>query len=271
GKPDLLLATPTGPKLYTNLGEGFRDDSHLLPREPGYNLTCAAWIDHDGDGKPDVLLGNGFHGLRLYRNKGKLDSKPALALGKWHYIGPFANGGRGFDTAYGPEKEIDFKKKYPGRGGEEAVWREGKFTDGAVNNLALFKNNNDAVVYVYRRIDCARARDLPVSLGSDDGLAVWLNGTRIVAQNVNRACAPDQARVTLKLRAGRNDLLLKVTQGNGDWAFYFKALGSLPPAVSWGFEDVSEEVGLGPEGIGSDVKGDTLTVCDVDGDGRPDF
>jgi hypothetical protein len=42
------------------------------------------------------------------------------------------------------------------------------------------------------------------------------------------------------------------------------------PANQW-FEDVSAKVGLGPDGIGSDVKGDTLTVCDVDGDGRPDF
>jgi hypothetical protein len=72
GKPDLLLATPLGPKLYTNLGNNiFRDDSHLLPKEAAYNCTAAAWIDYDGDGKPDILLGNGFHGLRLYRNLGK--------------------------------------------------------------------------------------------------------------------------------------------------------------------------------------------------------
>src|SRR5262245_56316817 len=77
GKPDLLLTTVHGPKLYTNLGEGkFRDDSHLLPREPGYNLTCAAWIDYDGDGRPDILLGNGFHGLRLYRNLGRAEPTP---------------------------------------------------------------------------------------------------------------------------------------------------------------------------------------------------
>jgi hypothetical protein len=120
GKPDLFLATPTGPKLYTNLGGTFRDDTHLLPRESHYNLTAAAWIDYDGDGKPDLLLGNGFHGLRLYRNKGK-----AEPTGK-------------------------------------------------------------------------------------SGQALW-------------------------------------------------------------FEDVSHRVGLGPDGIGSSVKGDTLTVCDVNGDGRPDF
>jgi hypothetical protein len=80
GKPDLLLATPAGPKLYTNLGGTFRDDSHLLPKESCYDLTAAAWIDYDGDGRPDILLGNGFHGLRLYRNKGKADS---MAGGTW--------------------------------------------------------------------------------------------------------------------------------------------------------------------------------------------
>src|SRR6185295_12832839 len=38
-----------------------------------------------------------------------------------------------------------------------------------------------------------------------------------------------------------------------------------------GFEDISEKVGLGPDGIAGHLKGDTLTVCDVNGDGRPDF
>jgi len=69
GLPDLLLATPGGPRLYTNLGKGaFRDDSHLLPQGTHGAVTAAAWIDQDGDGKPDILLANGYHGLRLYRN-----------------------------------------------------------------------------------------------------------------------------------------------------------------------------------------------------------
>ncbi len=72
GLPDLLLATPAGPKLYTNLGKGaFRDDSGLLPPERFHGVTAAAWIDHDGDGLPDILLAHGYQGLRLYRNLGK--------------------------------------------------------------------------------------------------------------------------------------------------------------------------------------------------------
>jgi hypothetical protein len=45
----------------------------------------------------------------------------------------------------------------------------------------------------------------------------------------------------------------------------------VPPPVTWEFVDVSTKVGLGPDGIGGNIKGDTLTVCDVNGDGRPDF
>jgi hypothetical protein len=68
-KLDLLLATPTGPKLLTNTGAGFKDDSALLPKESYYNCTAAAFIDQDGDSKPDILLANGFLGLRLYHNR----------------------------------------------------------------------------------------------------------------------------------------------------------------------------------------------------------
>lgn len=275
GKPDLLLATPNGPKLYTNTGDGFRDDSHLLPVEPGYNLTAAAWMDYDGDGRPDLLLGNGFHGLRLYRNTGKPEGKTdPIRVSAWSYIGPFDNAGnKGFDTAYPPEKELDLTKTYPGRNNEPAAWKEGKFTDGEINNLALFRpeNNSDAVVYLHRRIDCAAPMELPLSLGSDDALTVWLNGEKILSENVARACAPDQNRTTLKLRKGANDLLMKVCQGGGEWAFYYRPEAMIPPPITWSFEDVSDRVGLGAEGIGSTSKGDTLAVCDVNGDGRPDF
>ena len=70
GKPDLLLATSTGPKLLTNQSTAFKDDTATLPKEPYYNVTAAAWIDYDGDKRPDILLANGFLGLRLYRNTG---------------------------------------------------------------------------------------------------------------------------------------------------------------------------------------------------------
>src|SRR5262245_61802807 len=253
GKPDLLLATASGPKLYTNLGDSFRDDSHLLPQQPGWNLTSAAWIDQDSDGKPDILLGNGFHGLRLYRNVGQNDKhKDPIRMGPWYVIGPFDNTGQqGFARVYPPEQQqFDVTKKYPGKRNVEVGWQRGNFIDGQVNTLALFQDNVDGVAYLYREIECTAPMELPVSLGSDDTLTVWLNGEKLLAANVYRAAAPDQHLLKLKLKAGVNKLLLKVCQGQAEWAFYFQPSIKVPPAVTWLFEDVSDKIGLGSGGIG---------------------
>ncbi len=90
GKPDLLLATSTGPKLLTNQGAAFKDDTAALPKEPYYNVTAAAWLDYDGDKRPDILLSNGFLGLRLYRNTGT-GFEDATTAAK---LGPDGVGGR---------------------------------------------------------------------------------------------------------------------------------------------------------------------------------
>src|SRR5262249_53425056 len=71
-------------------------------------------------------------------------------------------------------------------------------------------------------------------------------------------------------KAGKNELLLKVCNVELGSQFYF-AIGTPDgPPGPW-FEDVSAEWGLGPDGLGSDAKGDTLAVADFDGGGRPDF
>jgi hypothetical protein len=282
GKLDLLLATPTGPKLFANAGSGsFTDVSAALPQERYYNLTSAQFIDADADGKLDVLLANGFCGLRLYRNTASsaaaAATPPKPKIGPWQYIGPFdnADGVAGFSTVYPPEQEQDLKKTYKGKGSAQVAWKEGKFPDGQVNSfLPLFpkpEQQAGSVVYLYREIDLGGAAELPVSLGSDDGLAVWLNGEKIVSDNAARAAGPDQALVTLKLKPGVNKLLMKVTQGNGEWGFYFAPKATPTAVLPKQFEDVSDSIGLGLAGVGSTVKGDRILVADFNKDGRTDF
>src|SRR5262249_19683403 len=146
-------------------------------------------------------------------------NKDPVRMGEWHFIGPFDNTGmQGFAHAYPPEKEIDLAKKYKGKRNLDIGWQKGKFVDGQVNNLAIFPDNIDAVAYLYREIECTAPFDMPVSLGSDDTLTVWLNGQKILSENVYRGVAPDQSRVVLKLKAGKNQLLMKVCQGGGEWA-----------------------------------------------------
>jgi hypothetical protein len=165
----------------------------------------------------------------------KASGLPTLR-GKWYYIGPFDNtGNTGLDTPYPPEKEIDLKKTYPGKGGVRAGWKEfPRFRIGELNDLKLFAQSDDSCVYLYHEIDAPEAAKLPVSLGSDDGLAVWLNGRRLLADNTVRAAAPDQNRAVLPLQKGKNRLLVKVCNVGGEWAFYIRP--EFPPALEAKFQ-----------------------------------
>jgi hypothetical protein len=184
GRPDLLVVTPTGPRLFTNTPNGFRDDTHLLPREALYGATAAAWIDYDGDGRPDLLVAHGYHGLRLFRNS--LDPAP--------YI-------KQLDSDQLPERE--------------------------------------------------RAHLIIEGIGPvvEPALKLALKG-----------------RVSAEFRQ-RVDRLSQRWKGTPPNAPPPKIAVTIP---TW-FSDVSAQAGLGPNGIGADVKSDSLTVCDVNGDGIPDF
>jgi len=274
GKCDLLLATLEGVKLFCNRGKRFEDVSAALPAQ-GYNhLTAAAWIDYDGDGRCDILLADAFSGLRLLRNKTGEAALAESAITNWQYAGPFDNpNGTAFDASHGPEKAVDLAAGYPGKGGVEVKWQQGKFTDGQIDSLALFRPdlNENAFVYLYREITVAAAMDLQVSLGSGGSLAVWLNGQRVLAEKVSRRCAPDQYQLMLKLKGGRNALLLRVGNGSGTFAFYFALKAERPGTRGLLFEDVSDVVGLGQSGAAGKLKGDRLAVADVNGDKRPDI
>jgi hypothetical protein len=276
GKPDLLLATPTGVRLFTNLGATMRDDSYLLPPMLPGAVSAAAWLDHDGDGKPDLLVAHGYHGLRLYKNIGLKQPPPPKgpALGKWYYLGPLENANHlTFNTSFPFEKKIDLKAEYDGKNKMKIRWQEKDFPDGQVNGLLPHSPIKEwAGCLLYREIISDKDIELDASFGSDDSIVARLNSERVVQENVQRACAPDQHLVKLKLKKGKNDLMIKIGQGAADWAFYFK-LGSPPAPLPEGpvFADVSEKVGLGPKGIAANTKGDSLTLADVNGDGRPDF
>jgi glucose/arabinose dehydrogenase len=145
--------------------------------------------------------------------------------GKWHYIGPFDWSNESVNTAYPPEKEVDFKKTYVGKGGVTAAWKEfSRFRVGHANNLKFFAHNDNSYVYLYHEIEVKEKQVLPVSLGSDDSLSLWLNGELLLANNAVRSVAPDQDHATLKLKPGKNRLLVKVGNIGGDWAFYIRPM-----------------------------------------------
>ena len=141
--------------------------------------------------------------------------------GKWYFAGPFDNPDRkGIDVKYPPEKEVDLKATFVGKNERKFGWKEFKgFELGKILNLkSIIPDDNDAaVVYLYHEFDSNEAGRLPISLGADDTMSLWFNGARLLYEDLERASAPDQFFAQLKLKPGKNQLLLKVCQYAGGW------------------------------------------------------
>jgi hypothetical protein len=270
GLPDLLLATPTGPRLYVNLGKGqFRDATNRLPKEAAYNLTAAAWGDFDGDGKPDILLANGFHGLRLYKNVRPEGHKIVTTkVGDWHAIGILraANPADNFKTEFPVESEkFSPEKTYKGKRDLPTKWEKKQFGSELTQLPDVGLN---CATYVRTELDMPSAAEVPVTLATGGNpFVVWVNREKIHSQEQGK---PEPTALTLKLNKGTNELLVKMCNADQPQAFSFAIGSSDGPPGPW-FADVSAGWGLGPDGLASDTKGDTLAVADFNGDGKPDF
>ncbi len=135
----------------------------------------------------------------------------------WQVSGPYAkenvDGPGLFDVPFAPEQE-----------GQQAAWR---LVSAGTNEeqpwlIELEKdpalNGENRVAYLRTRVWSPNEQKAQLELGSDDGVKVWLNGQLVHANNAVRPteCGQDKAPVTLK--KGWNPLLVKLTQGGGQWS-----------------------------------------------------
>ncbi|MEW6357547.1 MAG: hypothetical protein AB1696_14545 [Planctomycetota bacterium] len=92
------------------------------------------------------------------------------------------------------------------------------FTDA---QFRLSRKTNIAIyahAYVYSPVE----QGALLIMGSDDGCAAWLNGDRVHFNDTYRGFVADKDEAPIQLLAGWNRLLIKVSQGGGDWNFQAK-------------------------------------------------
>jgi hypothetical protein len=147
-------------------------------------------------------------------------------LSDWSTVGPFtaADFEKAFAAASPPEKRVDLKQTF--QDGKLKWIAQPSWVDGKVHNTLTGDNSAN---YLFRTIEVPTAGPLEISLGRDDAIKVWLNGKVVLSKKTSGAAAPDQDKIKLALKAGRNELLLKIVNGAGPSGFYFKASDGAPP------------------------------------------
>ncbi len=176
----------------------------------------------------------------------------SVRWGEWKMLAPFEHPGGAKDVAtpFPPESqlekmkagaEIDLSATYPGKDGKPIAWHTVTQQQdiGGLGGLKPLdfragltpEQIRNQVGYLYRSLTVDAPANVPVSMGSDDGLRAWLNGDLIVESATETPLDPEAHQLVLKLRAGVNHLFIKVTQGGGEWEFQMAERLGLDPAV----------------------------------------
>lgn len=144
---------------------------------------------------------------------GRSDRIPELARASAFYSDWFADeGATSVRPVAGEKQEVD---------GGEFVWSPMNAVNGFVDLLgsASYRSQDFCIGYAWTEFESPADMDAWLGIGSDDGLKVWLNDDLVSDKWATRRSRLDDDVVPLRLKKGRNQLLIKVQNHTRDWSF----------------------------------------------------
>ncbi len=164
-------------------------------------------------------------------------------LTDWLICGPFPfeRGLQQFLTDYLTENggEVNIRPKegmaHTVKGLGKVTWQRHHAPNGILDFVVLmakqvgeerpkFWQLRYGLAYAYTEIASDQPQRALLLLGSEDWLAVWLNGELVHESFVYRHCVPDKDTVLVNLRKGTNRLLVKVARIAGGWGVSAKII-----------------------------------------------
>ena len=91
-----------------------------------------------------------------------------------------------------------------------------------IDLASIYEENTRVLAYAYCTIENPTERNVKATLGSNDGIQIFLNGKQIYQNLIKRSLIIDEDLVILPLQKGKNHLLLKIDQNKGGWGFSFR-------------------------------------------------
>lgn len=176
----------------------------------------------------------------------KFGAKPDVSthfgiVTKWMLASPFdSTKGAGFATAYEPEKKVDLAAKYQGKNGAEVTWKPHVTTDpyGKVDLNKALEKYKDAVAYAYTVVESPKEQPVEFRFGCIVAIKLFVNGKELFArEEYHHGDRFDQYVAKGTLKAGKNEILLKVCQNNQTetwaqvWQFQFRIADATGGAV----------------------------------------
>lgn len=159
---------------------------------------------------------------RSARNWAEREAVRRPTVGPWTVAGPYTADtfDAAFDKAFGPE---------PGASPDAVEWRPVELAGGQLRAGIVGKEN--ACVYLRTSIASPVAREAELQLGSDDGVAVWLNGKSVHKNKALRPLALGADKVRVALQKGANEVLVKVVNAGGTDGVAFDLVDPLGEAL----------------------------------------
>lgn len=144
-----------------------------------------------------------------------------IAASSWYLVGPFDAGKDGYDAVLGPEEGpgLDFERNF-GAGNQFWRYAPNVVDERVVTSLPQGSN----VTYLGRLLYSPTARRIDLSLGSDDGFKLIVNGKEAATRKVDRAAAADQDKASIDLVPGLNTIVFKIVNTGGIGGMYWKAV-----------------------------------------------
>ena len=139
-----------------------------------------------------------------------------VSYDSWYGLGPFYN--ITFETVIGPESGPDLTAEYEQDTPFKYKWKlHPEWKDGESLDLRLLANSS---MYFYRIANASQATTAEFTVGTGDGIQVWVNGDEVFKRfEVGNA---NTEKITAKLNQGSNTILLKVFNESSPSELYFE-------------------------------------------------
>ncbi len=232
-------AVDEDPKSGWAIGPGTEDRVAVFFPETPFGHEQGSWVRVRLHFESDYLR----HDPGRFRLSVSGEPVELIQFGPWHSLGPIPD-----KTSDGPWARTP--PVFPASldsAEPEHFWCE--LEDSPDGQLHSWEGE-DTSRFFQRILEVPSPRRFTMSLGSDDGLRLWVDGELVLERRDPRSGGADQDRVSVFLNEGRHELTFQVVNFGGDAAFYFQRL--------------EEDWGGYPIGLDDDFREDTVPEESID-------